>query len=365
VSNSRTLSDFVGSSGTPAFSSNTTFLANTAHVGAATFANTVTVANSGITFGDNSQVGSAVSFGMRNKIINGGFDVWQRATSFTDWGSFAYLVDRMRIGYDGTPATGRTLTQQVFTPGQTDVPEGDPKYYAQYAFPSVGTPTNYLRWDIEGVRTLAGKKATFSFWARVPSGTMTIGVAICQEFGSGGSPSAGVYPAQTNYTVTTTWQKFVYTTTIGSIVGKTIGTNNDDRIWPAVWFPTNAAGTVQLSNFQLEEGGIATPFEKRPYGLELALCQRYFLPVAYQSLTCGAYAAGSCSFRSIINMRAAPTYSSTATTIEAVGVATPTISATYNYSSATKLHVDYSFGSPTVVAYSPLGNPAFTLSAEL
>lgn len=27
---------------------------------------------------------------------------------------------------------------------------------------------------------------------------------------------------------------------------------------------------------QLEEGSVATPFENRPYGLELSLCQRYY-----------------------------------------------------------------------------------------
>lgn len=213
---------------------------------------------------------------LRNKLINGRLDIWQRGTSFTDWSSFSYLVDRWRIGYDGTPASGRTLTQQAFALGQTDVTEGDPQYYLQYSFPNCGTPSNYLRSDLEGVRTLAGKRATFSFWARVPSGTMTIYMMIAQEFGTGGSPSAGVYPLSSAYTVTTTWQKFIYTTTMPSISGKTIGTNGDDRIWPAIYFPANAAGTVHVANLQLEEGSVATPFEVRPSGFELALCQRYY-----------------------------------------------------------------------------------------
>ena len=248
---------------TPKGTGNVNITGNTVHTGS-------------VVFSDTTQFNTAISLGSRNKIINGAFDVWQRGTSFTDWASFAYLVDRMRIGYDGSPASGRTLSQQTFALGQTDVLEGDPRYYIQYVFPNCGTPNNYLRWDLEGVRTLAGKKATFSFWARVPSGTMTIGVAIAQEFGTGGSPSAGVYPSQTNYTVTTTWQKFVYTTTMASVSGKTLGTNNDDRIWPAVYMPPAAAGTIQFANFQLEEGTVATPFEKRQYATELAMCQRYY-----------------------------------------------------------------------------------------
>lgn len=38
---------------------------------------------------------------------------------------------------------------------------------------------------------------------------------------------------------------------------------------------TNNAA-FDLTNVQLEEGAIATPFERRPFGLELFLCQRYY-----------------------------------------------------------------------------------------
>jgi hypothetical protein len=42
----------------------------------------------------------------------------------------------------------------------------------------------------------------------------------------------------------------------------------------------NWAGTannfIKATNIQLEAGSVATPFERRPYGLELALCQRYY-----------------------------------------------------------------------------------------
>jgi len=60
VSNSRTLSDFIGSSGTPAFSSNTTFSANVAVTGAATVANTLAV--TGIaTFSNTVGIGTATA----------------------------------------------------------------------------------------------------------------------------------------------------------------------------------------------------------------------------------------------------------------------------------------------------------------
>ena len=34
--------------------------------------------------------------------------------------------------------------------------------------------------------------------------------------------------------------------------------------------------TFQITDVQIEEGTIATPFERQPIGAELALCQRYY-----------------------------------------------------------------------------------------
>lgn len=215
------------------------------------------------------------SIGVKNYLINGNFDVWQRGTSHSITSS-QYTVDRWQLIFDGTPASGGTVTRQTFTLGQTDVPN-NPKYYLQYDFPNVGTPSNYIRQSIEGVHNLAGQTATFSFWAKVPSGTMTISTQFQQEFGSGGSPSSGVYGiGSTNFTVTTSWQKFTMTTTLPSISGKTVGTNNNDKLNAAIIFPPSAAGTIHLAQAQVEAGDTATPFEVRPFDQELLRCQRYY-----------------------------------------------------------------------------------------
>lgn len=41
------------------------------------------------------------------------------------------------------------------------------------------------------------------------------------------------------------------------------------------WAATNG-NWIDVTELQLEEGSVATPFEHRPYGAELALCQRYY-----------------------------------------------------------------------------------------
>jgi hypothetical protein len=44
------------------------------------------------------------------------------------------------------------------------------------------------------------------------------------------------------------------------------------------WAAT-AGNFIELTELQVETGSVATPFEQRPYGMELALCQRYYYRV--------------------------------------------------------------------------------------
>jgi hypothetical protein len=64
---------------------------------------------------------------------------------------------------------------------------------------------------------------------------------------------------------------------------------------------------------QFEAGSVATPFERRPYGTELALCQRYAVQLADGSDQvvatgqCFTASAGGAVVRFPVEMRAAPT----------------------------------------------------------
>ena len=82
---------------------------------------------------------------------------------------------------------------------------------------------------------------------------------------------------------------------------------------------TNGA-TFQLTGLQLELGSVATPFEHRSYGEELANCQRYLLAVCSplhdhdKYLGTGFYYSGSYMMMYVshpVDMRSAPTIEST------------------------------------------------------
>jgi hypothetical protein len=220
--------------------------------------------------------------GTRNRIINGNFDFWQRGTSFTasDYGADRWIHARF--------GTTHTATRQAFTLGQTAVP-GEPTYFCRTVVSSVAGAGNYavLVQRIEDVRTFAGQQVTVSFWAKADA-TKNIAINMVQIFGTGGSPSANVDISGTKISVGTTFQKVTVTATLPSISGKTFGTNNNSTLNLNIWFDAGSdwntstdslghqSGTFEIAQVQIEPGPVATPFERRSYAQELALCQRYY-----------------------------------------------------------------------------------------
>jgi hypothetical protein len=224
-----------------------------------------------------SSINNGPLAGMRNAIINGNFDIWQRGTSFASPTNANYTADRWKVQFNNTGAT-RTLSRQSFALGQTDVP-GEPTYFMRFDQSVAGSGGTFTQLDqyIESVRTFAGQQVTISFWAKAAASTTMPSVALQQLFGSGGSPSSlNQTTAGSSLALTTTWQKFSYQVTLPSISGKTLGTDNNDALIVVFFMPLNATFTIDIAQVQVEPGPVATPFERRPIGTELALCQRYF-----------------------------------------------------------------------------------------
>ena len=256
-----------------------------------------------------------ISAGRRNIIINGNFDIWQRATSTTGALSNSYAsADRWM--FNTRSLTTRNISRQSFTNGQTDVP-GNPKYYLRFeASNDSGSYGAYIMQRIEDVRVGSGEDVTVSFYAKVNSGGGTFDVGFSQQFGSGGSSATDTTAG--SFIPTSSWKKYSFTTSLPSISGKTIGTNNYLRL--DIRFPSNTAATFDVSQVQVEKGRNATDFEHRSYGEELALCQRYYQTINESTLFGGSYwgssansawqysgTGGSCRIYFTTTMRTHPT----------------------------------------------------------
>lgn len=92
-----------------------------------------------------------------------------------------------------------------------------------------------------------------------------------------------------------------------------------------------ASQTLTIGRVQLEAGAVATPFENRPYGYELALCQRYALAVigSFSGFTNGTSSVDA-SMTFPVVMRASPTAGASLASVAAcvtAGGATSTQSA--------------------------------------
>lgn len=216
----------------------------------------------------------SVPSGRRNLIINGGFEVAQRGTSFT--ADNIYTLDRWKSsdGSGGTPA--RTTTQETFSLGQTDVPNA--AYFLKHNQTAASTNGNAsLNQRIEDVTRFDDVTVTLSFYAKADA-ALTVDAQFIQNFGSGGSPSSSVTVTETGISIGTSWQKYTVTKDLGSLSGKTLGSDgrHTSFLTTQIEFDDTGTFTFEIAQVQLEYGSVATEFEHRSYGEELALCQRYF-----------------------------------------------------------------------------------------
>lgn len=227
------------------------------------------------------------TFGYRNKLINGNFDIWQRGTSQTAAGYFS--ADRWNNSHVGS---SKTVSRQAFSVGQ-NVVSGNPTFFMRTVVTSVTGSTNYVvaSQRIEDVTLFSGSQLTVTFWAKADA-NRNIATEHYQSFGTGGSPSAdvtGISPQ--TFALTTSWQKFSYVINVPSVSGKTLGTNNDDYFQLMFWFDGGSSfnsrnnslgqqsGTFDIARVSIVDGdatGENDPFSFRHYQQELALCQRYY-----------------------------------------------------------------------------------------
>ena len=266
----------------------------------------------------------------RNMLINGSFAVAQRGTSFT--ADNVYTLDRWKSG-DGTGGTpARTLSQETFTLGQTDVPNAH--YYLKHNQTAASTNGNSsLVQKVEDVTRFDGQTVTLSFYAKADA-AMDVDIRFIQDFGTGGSPSSDVTITET-VSIGTSWTKYTVTKTMGSLSGKTLGTDGVHTSFLSLnmEFQPTSTFTFEGALFQLEYGDTSTPFEHIPYPDQLARCQRYFHRIGgstgsglYDAVGAGVAVGGTTGYVNVplkVQMRAKPSVTFTGTLSMHTGVTAP------------------------------------------
>ena len=227
-----------------------------------------------------------ISAAGKNAVLNGDFGIWQRGTTSASITTAAtYAADRW-ASVSGA-STAMVVSRQA-TGDTTNLPNIQYCSRVQKTAGQTGTSVLYFAQSIESINSIpfAGKTVTLSFYARkganyssatsVVSAYVQTGTGTDQNILSGGFTGSVNAIAQDS-TLTTTWQRFTYTGTIGTTATQ-IGMFFS-------YTPVGTAGAAdyfEITGVQLEVGAAPTSFLTATGNAqgELAACQRYYFRTA-------------------------------------------------------------------------------------
>ncbi len=229
------------------------------------------VTNNGGSWNINAATANAApgnsAFGWRNRIINGGFVVAQRGNSFTGAPLAAgYTIDRWLFSRSGT---GSVTVSQV---GSTSY-GGTQCAGINGAFASGEVFSFEQRIEAVNCADLAGQQVTVSFdiYATTSAGSVTISAVLAYPTATDNYSATPTTIASINVPASATPQRVSATFTVptAATTGLKLAITGAQ---------SGATGTIQayIGAVQLEAGPTATPFETRPIGTEVELCQRYY-----------------------------------------------------------------------------------------
>jgi len=206
-----------------------------------------------------------IGVGRRNVLINGVFDIWQRNTSFS-FSNTTYTSDRWLVNGGASSGGSFTVSQQSFS--AQELGDTTPSYYIRFTSSGASGgwvgPQLFQRIERDGNRLFdRARSFTVSFYAK--SSDLSAVQVRLQRLGD-----TAVFSTE-DCSLTSSWQKFTRTISLPTDF-------NTSRAYDefAISMPVGENGTVDIAQVQLEVGKVATPFEHRSYGEELALCQRYY-----------------------------------------------------------------------------------------
>jgi hypothetical protein len=226
-----------------------------------------------------------------NATINGGFDIWQRGTSFTALGK-TFTADRW-WKFRGGDTTGGTWSRQN---SATSAPGTQYCMRVQRDSGNASGATMQLYTDFETNSSIiyAGQEITVSFYARKGADYSGGDFDLTLQTGTGTDQSqfAGFTSETTVLTVTATAASMNSSTFVRYTGTVTLATTVTQLGFKAIWTPTGTAGAadfVEITGIKLEEGSTATDFVRSGGTIagELAACQRYYWQIGTASS--GAY----------------------------------------------------------------------------
>jgi hypothetical protein len=218
-----------------------------------------------------------------NPVLNSAMQVWQRGTSFAVSGSASYTADRWQA-VSAAYTAGLTVSRQT-TSDTTNLPNIQYCARVQRDSGNTSTAARNLQQNFESVNSIpfAGKTVTLSFYARAGANYSAASSALGVQWVWGTGTDQNNYltgftggtnvSATLGVTLTTTWQRFTLTGTIGATA---------TQICTLFYF--SGVGTAGVNDYfevtgvQMDIGSVALPF--RTYAAtiqgELAACQRYY-----------------------------------------------------------------------------------------
>ncbi len=321
-------------------------------IGGTDFIHSEQINNSGITTSQ-AFVPTTGQLSHRNIFINGDMTIAQRSTSESSSNGGYQTVDRFKYPYSNNSAN-LTQAQVDVASGTTPYTLGFRKSYKVTNGSQSGTPTNArirLEANLEAQDIAqsgwnynsSSSFITLSFWVK-SSVSMNFHGYIRTPDGT----SQG-YGFETGILSADTWTKIVKTipgdsnltfdndaelgwnmvismyhgtdyTTSGYTLNQWAAYNSSSRIpdQASTWYTTNGA-TWEITGMQLEVGPVATPFEHRSHGDNLAACQRYFYQIKGNDNNIVAFGFAQSSNNNYFNiefpqsMRTYPSYTGSAT----------------------------------------------------
>jgi hypothetical protein len=286
---------------------------------------------------NSNNISAENSLGFRNRIINGDMRIDQRragasvtipssaATYTVDrWGAYAVAASKFSVQQSSVVPAGFKNSILITSLAATSVGTAD---FYQIGQSIEGFNIADLDWGTANAKTV-----TLSFWVR-SSLTGTFGGNLITASGDQSYPfsytisAANTFEQKTITVVGPTAGTYSSTNGVGVNISFSLGAGSTVSGTAGSWsgsvfrsstgasqlVATNGA-TLYITGVQLEVGSVATPFERRPYGAELAMCQRYYqkvFPQASNVYLAAGFCTSTTSSRYVLHfpveMRTAPT----------------------------------------------------------